>query len=311
MKLINSYRSLRPRGGPLQNGRRISQLVGLAALTIVFAATDRADAAAVSNGAVEAKLAYCQDCHGPMGQGYRGFFPIPRLAGQQIEYLENQLRAFVERRRPNPIMSNVAHVLSPDMITALATKFRDFNPKPLGGGPKDLVAKGEKSSRRRSRSQCCGLRRLSRPASSGPRGNSSFSRPALSLHHQGVDELGQRAGAKSCTSRHVIHHGAGCTQLDQTANRSRRGLRQQSEVTLLFGMSPLMRSRTWNSEYEIHPAKDSGPGNHFPCRFLCGRSRREPRCSQLHLVSWRIGARLSRLHRAWPDSDPNTSRSNL
>ena len=41
-------------------------------------------------------------------------------------------------------MSNVAHVLSPDMITALATKFRDFNPKPLGGGPKELVAKGEK-----------------------------------------------------------------------------------------------------------------------------------------------------------------------
>ena len=82
-----------------------------------------------------------------MGQGYRGYFPIPRLAGQQIEYLENQLRAFVERRRPNPIMSNVAHVLSPDMIAALATKFRDFNPKPLGGGPKDLAAKGEKSSR--------------------------------------------------------------------------------------------------------------------------------------------------------------------
>jgi cytochrome c553 len=120
------------------------QLVGLAVLTIVFSATSRADAAASSNSAVVAKLAYCQDCHGQSGQGYRGFFPIPRLAGQQIEYLENQLRAFVERRRPNPIMSNVAHVLSPDMITALATKFRDFNPKLLGGGPKELVAKGER-----------------------------------------------------------------------------------------------------------------------------------------------------------------------
>jgi len=144
MKLINSYRSLRPRGGQLQNGRRILQLVSLALLTFAFASTNRVDAAAVSNQYVEAKLAYCQDCHGPMGQGYRGFFPIPRLAGQQIEYLENQLRAFVERRRPNPIMSNVAHVLSPDMITALATKFRSFNPKPLGGGPKELAAKGEK-----------------------------------------------------------------------------------------------------------------------------------------------------------------------
>ncbi len=116
----------------------------MAILTIVLAATGRADAAVVFKGAVEAKLQYCQDCHGPSGQGYRGFFPIPRLAGQQAEYLENQLRAFVEHRRPNPIMSNVAHVLSPDMITALATKFREFNPKPLAGGPKELAAKGEK-----------------------------------------------------------------------------------------------------------------------------------------------------------------------
>ena len=133
-----------------RRGRRVLKVVSLqfalqlAVLTIVFSATGRADAAVVSKGAVEAKLAYCQDCHGPTGQGYRGFFPIPRLAGQQTEYLENQLRAFVEHRRPNPIMSNVAHVLSPDMITALAAKFRDFNPKPLGGGPKELVAKGGK-----------------------------------------------------------------------------------------------------------------------------------------------------------------------
>ncbi len=134
---------------PLINGGecRILKVVGLqfalplAVLTIAFAAPSRAD---VSKGAVEAKLAYCQDCHGPMGQGYRGFFAIPRLAGQQTEYLENQLRAFVERRRPNPIMSNVAHVLSPAMIAALAAKFREFNPKPLSGGPKGLAAKGEK-----------------------------------------------------------------------------------------------------------------------------------------------------------------------
>src|ERR1017187_2746982 len=118
-----------------------------AVLAIAFSAAGQAkdlDRADRSKGALPAKIEYCKTCHGLSGQGYRGFFPIPRLAGQQIEYLENQLRAFVERRRPNPIMSNVAHVLSPNMITALATKFRDFNPKPLGGGPKELVAKGER-----------------------------------------------------------------------------------------------------------------------------------------------------------------------
>ena len=35
------------------------------------------------------------------GRGYRGFRPIPRLAGQMPEYLENQLRAFVGGSRVN------------------------------------------------------------------------------------------------------------------------------------------------------------------------------------------------------------------
>jgi len=93
---------------------------------------------------VTAKLEYCQDCHGPSGQGYRGFFPIPRLAGQQTEYLKNQLQAFVEHRRTNNIMFNVAHALSPAMIAALAEDFRALNPPPLGGASRGLVATGER-----------------------------------------------------------------------------------------------------------------------------------------------------------------------
>jgi cytochrome c553 len=69
---------------------------------------------------------------------------MPRLAGQQTEYLENQLRAFIERRRTNPVMSNVAHALNPSMITALAAYFSELNPKPLGGAPEELVATGKK-----------------------------------------------------------------------------------------------------------------------------------------------------------------------
>jgi cytochrome c553 len=69
---------------------------------------------------------------------------MPRLAGQQPEYLENQLQAFIDRRRTNPVMFNVAHVLSPSMLKALAAHFRDLDPKPLGGAPKELVAEGRK-----------------------------------------------------------------------------------------------------------------------------------------------------------------------
>jgi cytochrome c553 len=69
---------------------------------------------------------------------------MPRLAGQQPEYLENQLQAFIDRRRSNPVMFNVAHVLTPSMVKALTEQFRDLNPKPLGGAPKDIVAEGKK-----------------------------------------------------------------------------------------------------------------------------------------------------------------------
>jgi cytochrome c553 len=100
--------------------------------------------AAVPKQELDAKIAYCKTCHGVSGQGFRGTFPMPRLAGQQPEYLENQLQAFIERRRTNPVMFNVAHVLSPSMLTALGTHFKELNPKPLGGAPKELVAAGKK-----------------------------------------------------------------------------------------------------------------------------------------------------------------------
>ena len=41
-------------------------------------------------------------------------------------------------------MFNVAHVLTPAMLDALATSFHDLNPKPLGGGSAALVPEGKK-----------------------------------------------------------------------------------------------------------------------------------------------------------------------
>jgi cytochrome c553 len=117
----------------------------VAVFTVVFASAGHAeDKGTIAKRDVEAKLAYCEVCHGVSAQGFHGYYPIPRLAGQQTEYLENQLQAFVERRRTSNIMFNVGHVLSPAMIAALATNFHDLNPKPLGGAPKELVTGGKK-----------------------------------------------------------------------------------------------------------------------------------------------------------------------
>ena len=180
---------------------------------------------------VQGKLSYCKDCHGVSAQGYRGYFPIPRLAGQQPEYLENQLRAFIEHRRTNNIMFNVAHALSPGMVAALAAHFRSLNPPPVGGAPKGLAAEGRKNiPGRRTRRQYRGLRRLPWPGCHGRGRNSAAGGPALSLPHQGIGELGARAGTKSGAARHIRHYEPGGAQLEQVTNRSRRGLCQRTEI---------------------------------------------------------------------------------
>src|SRR5471030_2831794 len=105
-----------------------------AILAIVLSAPGRAEDAVkadFSRQALQAKIEYCKTCHGVSGQGFHGSTPIPRLAGQQTQYLENQLSAFIERRRENKYMYNVSHVLSPAMRTALAKHFSELKSKPL------------------------------------------------------------------------------------------------------------------------------------------------------------------------------------
>jgi cytochrome c553 len=68
------------------------------------------------------------------------------LAGQSAEYIENQLQAFVERRRQRDIAINLAriHGVNPGLRAALAGHFSELNPRPFGGGPRQLVATGRK-----------------------------------------------------------------------------------------------------------------------------------------------------------------------
>jgi cytochrome c553 len=108
-------------------------------------AADKAVAAS-SVGDIQAKTAYCQDCHGPSGQGYPGFSPIPRIGGQTTKYLENQLEAFAGSRRDANASTSMSKIHGPgvSMRTALAAHFSKLDPGPIGDGPKDLVAEGKR-----------------------------------------------------------------------------------------------------------------------------------------------------------------------
>ena len=127
--------------------RLIPRSAALALAVLIISAPAHAQGKAtpgVSAQTLKAKTDYCKTCHGIDGQGFRGSFPMPRLAGQQPEYIANQLEAFIERRRTNPVMFNVSHVLDPAMVKALAEYFKDLNPRPLGGASKELAADGKK-----------------------------------------------------------------------------------------------------------------------------------------------------------------------
>ena len=123
---------------------RTAIVVAVLAIATASAHAESKAGPGVSPQALKAKTDYCKTCHGIEAQGFRGAAPMPRLAGQQPEYVKNQLQAFIERRRTNPVMNNVAHVLSPEMVMALSDYFRNLNPKPLGGGDAALVPGGKK-----------------------------------------------------------------------------------------------------------------------------------------------------------------------
>jgi cytochrome c553 len=135
----------RPRRCLVVGARAVLQSAALALVVTGAAHAENTDKTAVPARELQAKMAYCENCHGVSAQGFHGYYPIPRLAGQQPEYVKNQLQAFIEHRRTNNIMFNVSHVLNPAMVDALTTSFQNLNPKPLASAaPKELVDAGKK-----------------------------------------------------------------------------------------------------------------------------------------------------------------------
>jgi cytochrome c553 len=121
----------------------ISLRLALQMAVLASVVTAAAHAEETSEQALQAKIQYCTYCHQPSGEGYPSA-SIPRLAGQQTEYLLNQLQAFIDRRRVNMFMFKVAHSLKPDMLPPLAEHFSELNPKPAGAGPSELADEGKK-----------------------------------------------------------------------------------------------------------------------------------------------------------------------
>ena len=78
---------------------------------------------------------------------HRGEVFVPHLPYRDLRGSRSNIWrvscAFIEHRRLHSVMENVTHTLSPAMQRGIAEHFRDLNPKPIGGAPKELVAGGK------------------------------------------------------------------------------------------------------------------------------------------------------------------------
>jgi cytochrome c553 len=88
----------------------------------------------------------CASCHGPKGQSTSSAFP--HLAGQRKEYLENELKAFRDRTRADPMaqayMWGMTSQLTDDTIAKLASYFAEQKPVPGKASDPKLIQAGAK-----------------------------------------------------------------------------------------------------------------------------------------------------------------------
>ena len=87
----------------------------------------------------------CSSCHGPRGESVSSAFP--RLAAQQAQYLDVQLKAFRDHSRADPMaqayMWGMASQLSDEAISSLAAYYSAQKPVHARGGDAKLVSQGK------------------------------------------------------------------------------------------------------------------------------------------------------------------------
>jgi cytochrome c553 len=119
----------------LRGGRQAT----LATALLVLASACSGSVENVQQATAEGTQHICSSCHGPDGKSTSPTFP--RLAGQQKDYLEAQLKAFRDHTRADPhahtYMWGMAAKLSDDTIDGLANFYSAQ--KPVPGSPQNPV----------------------------------------------------------------------------------------------------------------------------------------------------------------------------
>ena len=98
-------------------------------ITIVLLIFVSNPVAAEMDRSIAEKTAVCADCHGPDGNSLNP--DIPRLAGQNAEYLMSQLNAFQSGARFNTSMQAMAATLTAEDIDAISRFYAQQTTRPI------------------------------------------------------------------------------------------------------------------------------------------------------------------------------------
>jgi cytochrome c553 len=120
-------------GRPYGRGVITGAFAALALILPLTAVSTRSQAADSARPAdVPGIIHVCSSCHGPSGRSISSTFP--RLAGQQKDYIESQLKAFRDHGRADPhaktYMWGMAARLSDTEISAVAAYYSSQPPVP-------------------------------------------------------------------------------------------------------------------------------------------------------------------------------------
>ena len=127
----------------------------------------------------KAKAITCTACHGPEGNSQNPLWP--NIAGQNAKYLADQLKAFKDGTRKDPLMTGQAMLLSEEDMADLAVYFEGLPGAAQAVANADLIDRGEALYRGgdlEDKSAAC-------LACHGPtgRGNPAAAYPALQGQH--------------------------------------------------------------------------------------------------------------------------------
>ena len=178
----------------------------LLAVTVLAVSLAGGAAQAAESSATTSELAgrVCATCHGPTGNSIAPTFP--RLAGQQAEYLDVQIRAFRDQSRADPhaqaYMWGMASKLTDQTIKELAEFYSSQTPVAGTHSNDPEVAAGEKIFRE-------GVEAQEVPACQtchGEKAEGNSAIPRLAGQHRGYLEKQLEAFAANLRANEIMHN---------------------------------------------------------------------------------------------------------